>query len=39
MKSSDSRITFLSTARVIGILLVVLGHSYPFEVPWSYVKI
>lgn len=32
MKSSNSRITFLSTARVIGILLVVLGHSYPFDV-------
>ena len=26
-------ISFISTARVIGILLVVLGHSYPFEVP------
>lgn len=32
MKSSNSRITFISTARVIGILLVAFGHSYPFDI-------
>lgn len=30
-----NRVAYLSTARVIGILLVVLGHSYPFNVPIS----
>ena len=29
----QNRISYLSTARIIGILLVVLGHSYPFNVP------
>lgn len=28
-----SRIGYISAARVIGIVLVVLGHSYPFDVP------
>lgn len=27
------RIPYIASARVIGILLVVLGHSYPFDVP------
>lgn len=31
--AARSRIPYISTARVIGILLVVLGHSYPFDVP------
>lgn len=35
MKSMKNRVAYLSTARVIGILLVVLGHSYPFNVPIS----
>lgn len=33
MITMKKRISYLSTARVIGILLVVLGHSYPFNVP------
>lgn len=33
MIPKKENISFISTARVIGILLVVLGHSYPFEVP------
>ena len=31
--AQTNRISFISTARVIGILLVVWGHSYPFNVP------
>lgn len=34
MKNTQTdRIPYISTARVIGILLVVIGHSYPFGVP------
>ena len=32
MTMKTEKINFISTARVIGILLVVFGHSYPFEV-------
>lgn len=31
-KDSRSNVQFISTARMLGILLVVFGHSYPFEV-------
>ena len=36
-----TKINFISTARVIGILLVVFGHSFPFEVyiPWFLWKV
>lgn len=37
MMQKRENIQFLSTARVIGILLVVLGHSYPFNVNVPYV--
>lgn len=30
--TKNEKISFISTARVIGILLVVFGHSYPFDV-------
>lgn len=33
MSANKDRIQFISTARVIGILLVVFGHSFPFDVP------
>lgn len=33
MTAGKTRVGFLATARCIGILLVVLGHSYPFGVP------
>ena len=32
MMAKTEKISFISTARVIGILLVVFGHSYPFDV-------
>ena len=32
MTMKTEKINFIATARVIGILLVVFGHSYPFEV-------
>lgn len=32
MSGSKEKISFISTARFIGILLVVFGHSYPFDV-------
>ena len=32
MTTKNEKISFISTARVIGILLVVFGHSYPFGV-------
>ena len=32
MTMKTEKINFISTARVIGILLVVFGHSYPFDV-------
>ena len=32
-RTQPDRISYISAARVIGILLVVFGHSYPFDVP------
>lgn len=32
MSADNKKISFISTARCIGILLVVFGHSYPFDV-------